>query len=400
MKRGIRALSCALAGAMLLGLGAVPAAGEEPAAETSATAEQQSAALPVEVKAKSAILMDLNTGKILMAQNEHEKMAPASVTKIMTLLLIAEAIDAGEIARTDVVTASTEASQKGGSQIWLKEGEQMTVDELLRATAIASANDASTALAEHLCGSEQAFVDQMNKRAGELGMADTHFENCTGLDDTAVDHVTSAYDIAVMSRELMLHHSWIQEYTTVWMDSLREGATQLVNTNKLVRFYSGATGLKTGTTAKAGSCLSATATRENTSLVAVVMGCATSNDRFEGAKAMLNWGFSNYELFTPEIDLTQIAPVNVVSGVEETILPSVSAVEPILIPKGAQAKIVQKIELAVDVEAPVEAGQVLGEVRLELDGEVVGTYSLIAPQAVKEMDFWSAIKKFFQSMAR
>lgn len=399
MKSGIRALSCALAGAMLFGLAAVPAAGEEAAAEASGTAEQ-SASLPVEVKAKSAVLMDLSTGKVLLAQNEHEQMAPASVTKIMTLLLIAEAIDAGDIARTDVVTASTEASQKGGSQIWLKEGEQMTVDELLRATAIASANDASTALAEHLCGSEQAFVDRMNTRAGELGMADTHFENCTGLDDTAVDHVTSAYDIAVMSRELMLHHSWIQEYTTVWMDSLRDGATQLVNTNKLIRFYSGATGLKTGTTAKAGSCLSATATRENTSLVAVVMGCATSNDRFDGAKAMLNWGFSNYELFTPEIDLTQIAPVNVVSGVTETITPSVSPVSPLLIPKGAQGKIVQKIELAVDVEAPVEEGQVLGKVLLTLDDETLGTYDLIAPQAVKKMDFLTALKKLFACMAR
>ncbi len=253
MKIGLRAFACVLSGVMMFSMTAGAAA--EEAAKTPA--EQSTATMPVEVKAKSAVLMDLNTGKVLMAQNEHEKMAPASVTKIMTLLLIAEAIDAGEIARTDVVTASTEASQKGGSQIWLKEGEQMTVDELLRAAAIASANDASTALAEHLCGSEQAFVDQMNKRAGELGMADTHFENCTGLDDTATNHLTSAYDIAVMSRELMLRHSWIQEYTTVWMDSLRDGATQLVNTNKLIRFYSGATGLKTGTTAlPIGNCYS------------------------------------------------------------------------------------------------------------------------------------------------
>lgn len=397
MKKTVRLLSALLAGALIVGASGAAMAQEEsavPAGQASAGAE-----LPVEVKAKSAILMELSTGRILMAKNEHEQMPPASVTKIMTLLLIAEAIDGGEMALTDVVTASTEASKKGGSQIWLKEGEQMTVHDLLKAAAIASANDASAALAEHLCGSEQAFVERMNRRAAELGMADSHFENCTGLDDTATNHLTSAYDIAVMSRELM-QHTWIQNYTTVWMDSLRDGATQLVNTNKLIRFYSGATGLKTGTTAKAGSCLSATATRENTSFVAVVMGCETSNDRFEGAKAMLNWGFSNYELFTPEIDLSQIAPVHVVSGVQESIIPSARAVEPILIPKGAQSKIVQKIELAIDVQAPVESGQSLGKVILTLEGETLGEYDLIAPQAIQEMDFFTALKKLFASMAR
>ena len=245
---------------------------------------------PVEIKAKAAVLMDASTGKVLMKYNENEKLYPASVTKIMPLLLVCEAIDDGRISLGDVVTVSGSASSKGGSQIWLKEGEQMTVDELLKATAVYSANDACTALGEYIAGSDEAFVNLLNERASQLGMTSTHFENCTGLDDTTENHLTTALDVAVMSREL-LKHDLITNYTTIWMDSLRNGQTELVNTNKLVRFYEGTTGLKTGTTSKAGCCVSASAMRDGTHLIAVVMGSENSSDRFETAKAMLNWGF-------------------------------------------------------------------------------------------------------------
>ena len=251
----------------------------------------------IQVKAKAAVLMDASTGEVLYSFNENERLYPASVTKIMPLLLFMEALDSGKIALTDTVTASPTAASKGGSQIWLKEGEQMTVDELLRATAIASANDACTALGEHIAGSETGFVKMMNDRAKALGMMDTNFVNYSGLDDDTTEHLTTAYDIALMSKEL-LSHERIKTYTTVWMDSLRNGETQLVNTNKLVRFYSGTTGLKTGTTTKAGYCLSASAERDGLHLIAVVMGADNSSERFEGAKAMRNAGV----LEKPKVD--------------------------------------------------------------------------------------------------
>ena len=275
---------------------------------------------PVEIKAKAAVLMDVSTGKVLMKYNENEKVYPASVTKIMPLLLVCEAIDEGRISLSDVVTVSGSASSKGGSQIWLKEGEQMTVDELLKATAVYSANDACTALGEYIAGSDEAFVEMLNKRAKELGMNNTHFENCTGLDDTTENHLTTAMDVATMSKEL-LSHELIVNYTTIWMDSLRDGQTELVNTNKLVRFYEGTTGLKTGTTSKAGCCVSASAMRDGTHLIAVVMGSENSSDRFETAKSMLNWGFANYSTVTPVIDSNLIPAVGVINGVEEKIYP-------------------------------------------------------------------------------
>lgn len=392
-------ISGALALVLLGGACLFPAAAED-AAQADASKEKQQAqgGMPVEVKAKSAVLMDTATGKVLLQKNGHERLHPASVTKIMTLLLVVEAIDKGELQLTDTVTASADAVKKGGSQIWLKEGEQMTVDELLKAAAVASANDASAALAEKLCGSEEVFVAKMNARAKELGMNDTNFENCTGLDDTATNHLTSAYDIALMSRAL-IGHELIKKYSTIWMDSLRGGKTELVNTNKLVRFYNGCTGLKTGTTSKAGSCLAATATRENTSLVAVVMGSETSNDRFDSAKAMLNWGFANYELFKPELDLSLITDVKVIGGESDAIKPAVRDLEPMLIQKGTQAKIVQNIELAVDVQAPVEEGQVLGKVTLTLAGQTLGEYMLTAPEAVAKLGFFTAVKRLFATLA-
>lgn len=341
---------------------------------------------PIDIKAKAAILVDVSTGKVLMKYNENERLYPASVTKIMSLLLVIEAIDAGKIKLTDKVSASTTAAGKGGSQIWLKEGEQMTVEELLKATAVYSANDACTALGELVAGSDEAFVAMMNSRAEELGMTNTHFENCTGLDDTTTDHLTTAADIAKMSVEL-LHHELITRYTTIWMDSLRNGQTELVNTNKLIRFYEGATGLKTGTTSKAGCCISASAMRNGTHLVAVVLGSSNSNDRFETAKAMLNWGFANYCVYTPNISRELVPDVRVTGGVEEKITPVIPEIKSILIKKGTESEINCVIDLAADVCAPVEKGQVLGTAKFLIADEVVGEYKFTSQEAVGKLTF-------------
>ena len=353
--------------------------------------------MPVEVRAKAALLMDATTGRVLMKMNEHNKLFPASVTKIMTLLLVAEAIKDGKIELTDIITTSANAASKGGSQIWLKEGETMTVDEMLRATAIYSANDACTALGELVSGSEEAFIALCNERAQELGMKDTHFDNCTGLDDTTDTHLTSAYDIALMSREL-LKHEIITNYTTVWMDNLRGGQTELVNTNRLVRYYQGTTGLKTGTTSKAGCCLAATALRNGTHLIAVVLGSSSSDDRFNGAKAMLNWGFANFETVKPSIDKTLITNVSVIKGVDEIITPVLPEIRSILIARGRQDDLQQQVEIAVDVAAPVEKGQKLGSVKITLDGEIVGQYDLTAPKSVAKLSFGVVFMRMLRAL--
>lgn len=335
------------------------------------------------LSAKSAILMEMSSGQVLMEKNADEKLPPASITKIMTLLLVMEALDEGKITLEDRVTASREASSKGGSQIWLKEGEVMTVHELIKATAVASANDASTALSEYIAGDETSFVALMNKRAAELGLTNTNFENCSGLDDTAENHYTTARDIAIMSCELMKHEK-IKEYTTIWMDSLRNGETELVNTNRLIRFYEGATGLKTGTTSKAGYCISATAQREGMELVAVVLGSDNSTDRFEDAKKLLNWGFANYSIFEPQIDMSLITDVTVLCGEQDKITPVVKNPNPILIKKGTENSITQRVDLCVDVEAPVEKGQKLGTVYFEKDGEILADCPIVSENEVEK----------------
>lgn len=361
----------------------------------SAFAENETS---ISLDAKSAILMEQTTGEILYAQNEHEKLYPASVTKIMTILLVTEALDSGKIALTDIVTASTNAASKGGSQIWLKEGEQMTVDELLRASVIASANDACTALGEHIAGSEEGAVKMMNDRAKELGMNDTHFDNCTGLDDDSTTHLTSAYDIALMSKEL-LSHERIKTYSTVWMDSLRDGATQLVNTNKLVRFYKGTTGLKTGTTSKAGHCISASAERNGLHLIAIVMGSSTGTERFESAKKLLNWGFANYETVTPTLDENLLTEVNIIKGFEKTVIPYCEEIKPIILKSGMKGKIETVIDLQTEVEAPVEKNQILGAVRFTADGETVCEYKLKAKTAVRKLKLSDIFKRLLSSLS-
>lgn len=349
--------------------------------------------------AKSAILMELSSGQVLMEKNADEQLSPASITKIMTILLVLEALEEGKIALEDRVTASYNASSKGGSQIWLKENEVMTVHELLKATVIASANDACTALGEYVAGDETAFVAMMNDRAKELGMNNTCFENCSGLDDDVINHYSTARDVATMSRELMKHEK-IKEYTTIWMDSLRNGETQLVNTNRLIRYYKGATGLKTGTTSKAGYCVSATAERDGMKLVAVVLGGENSAGRFEDAKTMLNWGFANYSVYTPEIDKSLIAPVRVLYGETESLTPTVVKPQPILIEKGKEAEITQRVDMCVDVEAPVEKGQTLGKVYFELNGEKLCECAILNENRIEKRSVLFVFSLLWSSFAK
>ena len=339
----------------------------------------------LDVPGKSALLMDVATGTVLFEQNAHEPLPPASVTKVMTMLLIMEAIDDGRICWEDTVTASETAAGKGGSQIFLKAGETMTVSDMVKSIAVSSANDCACAMAEHLCGSEEAFVDKMNARAAELGMNDTHFVNCTGLDDDAdaAQHRTSAYDIAVMSRELLKNHPKITEFTTIWMDTVRDGTFGLSNTNKLVRFYSGATGLKTGFTQGAGYCLSASARREGMDLVAVVMGCETSQERFAACKSMLDYGFAGFCVVTPQMEEESIVPVKL--GIADTVRAVSVEENPILLEKSQKNLVTTQIELDPEVTAPVSKGQRLGTLTVRAGEQTLAQIPLVAEDAVEKL---------------
>ena len=350
-----------------------------------------------EVAAKSAFLMDITTGTVLYEHNAHEKLPPASVTKVMTMLLIMEAIDDGRLKWDDTVTASENAAAKGGSQIYLKEGETMSVADMVKSIAVSSANDCACAMAEHLWGSEEAFVEKMNQRAGELGMADTHFVNCTGLDDgpNGKDHVTSAHDIALMSRQLLKYHPDITKYTTIWMDTVRNGQFGLSNTNKLVRFYNGATGLKTGFTANAGYCLSATAQREDLHLVAVVMGCATSKDRFNACKALLDHGFANYALVQPQAERLWV-PVKL--G-EEKQVPLIPAQPPqLLIEKAQKSSISITTQLDDSATAPVSKGQRLGTMTIRAGEQILAQIPLVAEKTVAKRTFGDFFLEMLKSI--
>ena len=332
-----------------------------------------------QVEAAAAVLMEKETGTVLCEQNAHDKREPASVTKIMTLLLVMEALDEGRMALTDQVTVSAHAASMGGSQVYLKEGEQMSVEELIKAVAVVSGNDAAVALAEHIAGSEEAFVARMNERAGQLGMADTNFVNCTGL--PAAGHLTSAYDIALMSRALILNHPNIRPYSTIWMDTIRGGSFQLANTNKLVRYYEGCTGLKTGSTDSALYCLSATAEREGMELIAVVLGSPTSAQRFSAAQALLTYGFANYTLVDVRPDQA-IPPVSVSLGVTDTVQPVLENGSRILVEKALLNQITTELRLTEEVDAPVEQGQKLGELVVSAGDTQLQTIPLVAHQAV------------------
>ena len=332
---------------------------------------------------KSAILMEATTGTILYEFNADTPLPPASVTKIMTLLLVMEEIEKGNLNYNDTVTTSAYAASMGGSQIYLKEGEQMSVEDLVKSVVIASANDAAVALAEHICGSEALFVQRMNDRARELGMVNTHFENTNGLDDTTVSHVTSARDIAIMSRELIKHEQ-ILKYSSIWMDTIRNGEFGLTNTNRLVRFYKGATGLKTGSTSKAKFCVSATAKRDNMHLICVVMGAPSSDVRNSIATSLLNWGFSNFELYeNPDIKLN---PIKVTSGVENQC--SIHALDfSFVVKKGDTKYINTRIILPNTMCAPISVGDEIGAVEYLLNGKIIGKSPIVSDMNISKIEF-------------
>ena len=336
----------------------------------------------VDLVSSSAVLMEKETGQLLYEKEAHQRMEPASVTKIMTLLLIMEALDAGRIRREDPVTISSTAAGMGGSQVYLEEGEQMSAGELIKCITVVSGNDAAVAMAEHLAGSETAFVAQMNQRAQELGMADTTFINCTGL--PAQGHLTSAHDIALMARELILKHPGIREYTTIWMDSIRDGEFGLTNTNRLIRFYNGATGLKTGYTDTAQYCMAATAERDGMELIAVVMKAPTSPQRFDDAKALLDQGFASYTLTNVYPD-APLAAIPVLLGDCAQVQPQLARDCRLLVRRGEESAVTTQVELPADLEAPVEQGQRLGELTVYVNGELRDTIPIVSAQGAQRL---------------
>ena len=356
-------------------------------------------AVELDVEGKSALLMDVETGTVLYEKNAHEKLSPASVTKVMTMLLIMEAIDSGKIGWNDMVTASESAAAKGGSQIYLKVGEQMSVTDMLKSIAVSSANDCACAMAEHIAGSEAAFVEMMNQRAKELGMNDTNFVNCTGLDDgeAAVNHKTSAYDIALMSRELLKNHPDIKKFTTIWMDTVRNGAFGLSNTNKLVRFYSGCTGLKTGFTSGAGYCLSSSAQREGMELIAVVMGCETSNIRTAACKGMLDYGFANFALVTPTLEDVPQVPVTL--GTSDTVKLIPEGTAGLLVDKAQKSSITTETSVEESVSAPVAKGQKLGTMTVKSGETVLTQIPLVAAEDIPRLTWWDLFLQVLRQTA-
>ena len=346
------------------------------------TARAQEDRAGLSLSCSSALLMEKETGTILYQQNAHTRLEPASVTKVMTLLLVMEAVDEGRLSLDEPVTVSAHAAGMGGSQVYLKEGEQMSVGEMIKCVAVVSGNDCAVALAEHLAGSESAFVSQMNQRAQELGMTDTTFLNCTGL--PASGHMTSAYDIALMSRELILNHPSIRDYTTIWMDSIRDGAFGLTNTNRLVRFYQGTTGLKTGSTDSALYCMSATAERDGMELIAVVMKAPTTAQRFADAQTLLDYGFANYTLVSVYPD-SPLAPIPVLLGTTAQVQPQLQRECRLLMHKAQADQVTTSLTLAQDVEAPVDQGQTLGELKVYVGEELRDTVPIVSAQQVDRL---------------
>ena len=367
----LRILSCILSAVLLLSLAIPSVSAETPSPDLN-------------LNCKSAVLMEASTGKVLYAQNPAEAMPPASVTKIMTLLLVMECMDAGTLKWEDTVTASAHAASMGGSQIYLKEGEQMTARDLIKSVVIASANDAAVALAEHTYGSEETFVERMNARAAELGMTATRFENTNGLDDTAENHVTSARDIAIMSREL-IRHKEILEFSSTWMDTIRNGAFGLTNTNRLVRFYRGCNGLKTGSTKKAGFCVSVTAEREGMTLICVIMGAESRDVRNAEAQRLLDWGFATYGLYTAEGGV--LDPIPVCGGLPTEVglsYPPFTAV----LPKGDLGAVELTVSLPETLTAPVYAGEAVGKIGYTCKGQAIGEVPVAATQTAERVSFW------------
>ena len=356
-------------------------------------------AVELDTNGKSALLMDVATGTVLYEKNAHERLSPASVTKVMTMLLIMEAIDSGKIGWEDTVTASETAAAKGGSQIYLKVGETMSVADMVKSIAVSSANDCACAMAEHLAGSESAFVDLMNTRAAELGMNDTHFVNCTGLDDgeDAQNHKTSAYDIALMSRELLKNHPDIQKFTTIWMDTVRNGEFGLSNTNKLIRFYNGATGLKTGFTSGAGYCLSASAQRDGMALIAVVMGCETSQKRTQACKSMLDYGFANFAVISAQMPEEASVPVKL--GTAPSVEARLGEGGSLLIDKAQKNGVTTEVTLEESVSAPVSQGQRIGTLVIKAGEQILSEVPLVAAEGVPRLSWGQLVIKVLRQVA-
>lgn len=353
------------------------------------------AAEGLDVPAPSAILMERETGTILFEKNADERLRPASVTKVMTILLIVEAVDSGALSLDDVITCSATAASMGGSQVFLEEGEQMPLREMLKCIVVSSANDAAVAVAEHMAGSEQAFAARMNERAQELGMVNTHFTNCTGLMDDP-EHLTTARDIAIMSREL-ISHEWIREYTTIWMDTIRDGTFGLSNTNKLVRFYEGATGLKTGYTSSAGHCLSATAMRDGVEYVAVVLHCASSADRFESAKTLLSYAFGAYTLAEPKPEEV-LPPIPVTLGRSGYVQPVLGETTKLLVKKTDANSLEVSVRLEEELRAPVEQGQEVGLMTVTLNGKTLSETPIVAAEGVARVTWWDVAKRMLGTL--
>ena len=349
---------------------------------------------PFELKAKSAVLMDAESGEILYAKNADEALPPASVTKVMTLLLVMEALEEGIIKLEDMVSVSENAASMGGSQVFLEVGEKMSVDEMLKCVVVSSANDAAVALAEKVAGSEASFIQRMNERAKELGMDNTNFENATGLDDNVTNHTISAHDIAVASRELITKHPKIFDYTTIWMDTIRNGAFGLSNTNRLIRFYNGATGLKTGSTSKAGFCISATAKRENMHLIAVIMGSATRDERNAAATTLLDWGFATYSVYTAEGG--DAGEVKLTGGDSDKIKLEYGSFTKLL-GKGKEKKITTETKLPESVAAPVKKGDKVGSIKYLCDGQMIGEVDITSAEDVDRIGFFEILLRFWQN---
>lgn len=348
-----------------------------------------------EISAPSAVLMEPTTKKFLFEKNSREVRPCASITKVMTLILVFEAIEAGKFGYDDIVTASAHAASMGGSDIWLEEGESMTVHEMIKAVVVASANDAAVALAELVSGTEDEFVKKMNEKAKALGMLDTTFKNCNGLDEEG--HLTSAYDVALMSSELTKHEK-IFEYSSIWIDYLRDGATQIVNTNKLLKSYNGITGLKTGTTSSAGSCMSATATRDNLSLVAVVLGCDTGTARFKDSATLLDYGFANYKIETLTVPEEYLLPLPVKGGMSSEVTLSCTPSLNALLPKGNTEEIEAKLSLPEELEAPVESGTKIGTLTYYHEGATVDEVEIITSSESKKMSFGEIYKVLWNNV--
>lgn len=349
-----------------------------------------------EITAPSAVLVEAETGKVLFDKDCHQVRACASITKVMTMLLVLEAIDQGKISMDDNITASAHAASMGGSDIWLEEGEVMSVHDLVKATMVASANDAAVALAEEVAGSEDAFVEKMNQKAKELGMKETTFKNCNGLDEEG--HLTSAYDVAIMSRELIKHKK-IFEFTSIWMDYLRDGKTQIVNTNKLLKSYKGITGLKTGTTSQAGSCISATATRDGLTLVAVVLGSASGKERFSDASALLDYGFANYCIYTPKFS-EEIPEIAVNNGMQPNLKAQANISGNFVIDKGKSKEVTYKLTLEEQLEAPVNKGDKVGTLTFYIGKEKLREYPVVAQHIVDKMTFSSVFSMLFSCFVK